>query len=166
MTQPQPCKLSLAQRAAALLCLAAMLMALPGVVPAAVAVVAYCEGSHQVIFHEDGAATEVVLHHEGNGDCGRGLHHQHCLTARLVVLFADPASREADHVLKFTAGHSALKSDTVAWAEPDDAPSNPPVIATEHFTLQISPATLLPSEHAPPAIAASLISLRTTVLVI
>ncbi len=153
------------QRAAGLLCLVAMVMGMPGVIPGCIAAVAFFEGSHRVLFHDGDSAMEVVLQHDGEAGTSRAPHHQHCLTAKLVVLLAETDTQEADHVLKFTASRAALKSDTIGW-KPIDVALDVPLIAPEQFFLTIAKVDLLPAEHAPPPVNAHLLSLRTTVLVI
>jgi hypothetical protein len=159
------------KRLAGLILLVAYFGAMPGLTPAAFAMLAKWEGSHGVDVAIDGGCTRVILtHHAPPGVACHDAIHRHGFGARLLTSFAQPPNDGAlDHVMRFVSGVNT-------GAEKQLAAPEPPVIANVGLPefLVVSEMALPPKSEsgsawgrtpakAPPAF---LIGLKITLLLI
>lgn len=128
--------------------------------PALTALLALADRSHNVAIQQTTGGVTVVLRH----DCANSPTHRHGVVARTLTLIAQRTSEaQPDHVIQFSASTTSIP---VSIAPPIiDSVSNAPALCD--VTLCVSPAvTQEIPRPPPPGASSSLLSTRSTVLLI
>lgn len=159
------------QRLAAWCCLVAMLGTLSWLGPLTVALVAILDGSHASSLAAQGTGVAVVLHHEQRGAQAvrghdRSFGHQHCLTAGVLASLAEDASSRTDHVIQFAGGAANFTKAQSVRPAPQTLAMTAPVSPDTAALFSISERTAPLHPRPPPVIAALLLQVRSTVLLV
>jgi len=132
---------------------------------------ATAEGSHRTLVTEGAAGLSVVLRHEARGAVpvrghDRSFGHEHCLSARLLTLLAADRTSQTDHVIQFAAAAPHLSNPSVAVPLLPIGLIFAPVLTSA--SLPFLPPQKSPSlqPRPPPVLAALLLQVRSTVLLV
>ncbi|KAF0176750.1 MAG: hypothetical protein FD161_2867 [Limisphaerales bacterium] len=156
---------------AAWCCLGAMLGSLSWLGPLAVVLVATLDGSHASSITAQGTGVAVVLHHELPGaqpvrGHDRSFGHQHCLAASVLASLAGDASSRTDHVIQFAGGAANFTKAQSVRPAPQTLAMTAPVSPDTAALISLSERTAPLHPRPPPVLAALLLQVRSTVLLV
>lgn len=151
------------QRCMAALTTAVVLLAMPGLLPVMITLLAEVDQEHRVSVSGNGDEALVILKHDAS--CPAMVsQHRHCPMSRALVFFAQSTEADADHVLHFSGGGKYLRNHPLSIPTPDTLAVVPVVAAIKMATTAVSPRHVcFPDNPAPPGARQSF---RTALLLI
>ena len=128
----------------------------------AVALLGAIDPDHQVLFQAGAEGARLTLHHEA-----RCTGHHHGTVARVLTLFAQPASNDnPDHVLQFGAATGLKRDSQVMLPSANQSGFTVVIFAEPVAVCAPRPFQFSASPRPPPDSVAQLLALRSTVLLI